>query len=320
MTTSIQHSASIGFTCRHGSTALCLTLASLLLAACGGGGPSGAASVTAENLPPCGIEGSGAHAQGCTNGPLIPPIVANGALVCTPPPTGPSAPAGPLVIGGNITGRPGTPSFIYVAEGDGKRPLLVYGPDFATSPRITGFITAQLYGIGCSSVDLTGVNGRERGVNVDQTVYLQVSATTSPPSLSGSVLDKAGTYAALTASSISGSSYDMSAPATVASAAGSWMLSDTGGNRVSVAVDSAGNVTGNYGCPFTGVLSPSPESVNLLRVQLSMTACATGAVLTGTHEGFALVMPLIGGGSQLLIWAETNDGIDFDYLLAMGRR
>jgi hypothetical protein len=320
MTTSIQHSASIGFTHWHRSTALSLMLASLLLAACGGGSPpSGVASVTAEALPPCGIEGSGAHAQGCTRGPLIPPVVVNGASVCTPPPTGPSAPAGPLVIGGNLTGRPGTPSFIYVAQGDGKHPLVVYGPELATSPTITGFIRAGLDGISCSSVDLTTVNGRELGLHVDQTVYLQVSATTRPPSLSGSLRDKAGTYA-LTASGISGSSYDMSVPATVASAAGSWILSDVKGSRVGLAVDSAGNVTGDYGCPFTGVLSPSPESVNLLRVQLSMTACATGAMLTGTHEGFALVMPLISGGSQLLIWAETNNGVDSSYVLAMGRR
>ena len=118
----------------------------------------------------------------------------------------------------------------------------------------------------------------------------------------------------------------MSVPAPVASAAGSWSLSDVRGSRVGLAVDSAGNVTGDYGCPFTGVPSPSPESVNLLKVQLSITACATGAMvngnqlLTGTHEGFALVMPLISGGSQLLIWAETNDGVDWSYVLAMGRR
>ena len=79
MTTSIQHSASIGFTRWHWSQALSLMLASLLLAACGGGGqPSAVASVTAEALPPCGIEGSGAQAQGCTRGPRIP-------LAPTPP-------------------------------------------------------------------------------------------------------------------------------------------------------------------------------------------------------------------------------------------
>jgi len=51
-------------------------LASLLLTACGGGGgdASNVAPVTAEALPPCGIEGSGAHAQGCTRGPLLPTL------------------------------------------------------------------------------------------------------------------------------------------------------------------------------------------------------------------------------------------------------
>jgi hypothetical protein len=229
-------------------------------------------------------------------------------------------PAGPLVVGGNITGRPGNPSFIYVAEGDGKHPLLVYGPDLADRSTITGFIRAALDEISCSSNDLTTVNARELGLHVDQTVYLQVSATTHPASLSGSIRDKTGGTYAFTASGVSGSSYAMSAPATVDSVAGSWMLSDISGNQVSVTVDSAGTITGNYGCPFTGVLSPSPEGVNLLRVQLSMTACPNRSMLTGTHEGFALVMPLISGGSQLLLWAETNNGVDSSYVLAIGRR
>ena len=323
MTASIQPSPSIGSTSGRWSTALSLMLASLLLTACGGSDPSSVGSVTAEAVPPCGIEGSGARVQGCIGRPLLPPPPeTDGASMCTPPPEGPSAPAGPLVIGGNITGRPGSPSFIYVAEGDGKAPLLVYGPDFSKSATVSGFVLAGLYGGWCSSVDLTTYNGIERGQPVgEQAVYLHVSATVSPPSLSGSlrVRNQADTHA-LTGSSIPGSSYDMSAPATVGSAIGSWTLSDMRGTRVNLTVDSAGNVAGDYRCPFTGVLSPSPESVNLLRLQLSMTACADGATLTGSHEGFALVMPLISGGSQLLIWAETNNGVDFSHVLAIGRR
>jgi len=275
-----------------------LTIAlATFLGACGGGGDSGSPA------------------------PVAPaPVVVN-APACTQPAEGPSAPAGPLVIGGDITGRPGNPSFIYVAEGDGKHPFLFYGPDFANSSTITGFIRVGFDARGCAGVDLSTDNGSELGLHVELPLNLQVSATTRPPSLSGSIRDKAGTYA-LTASSIPGSSYDMSAPATVASAAGFWILSDMWGSRMSVAVDSAGNVTGNYGCPFTGVLSPSPESVNLLRVQLSMTGsgCASGAVNTGPYEGFALVMPLTSGGSQLLIWAEWTDGWDSANVLAMGRR
>jgi len=79
MTASIQHSPLNGSTGWHWSTAFSLMLASLLLTACGGGGDSsGGASVTAEALPPCGIEGSGAHLQGCTRGPRLP-------LAPTPP-------------------------------------------------------------------------------------------------------------------------------------------------------------------------------------------------------------------------------------------
>src|SRR5438270_13560599 len=70
MTASIQHSPSIGSTGWRRSAALSLMLASLLLTACGGGDPGGVAPVTAESLPPCGIEGSGApHVRGCTNPP-----------------------------------------------------------------------------------------------------------------------------------------------------------------------------------------------------------------------------------------------------------
>src|SRR4051812_24483646 len=98
MTTLIQHSASIGSTSWHWSKAFSLVLASLLLTACGGSDPSRVASIKADFLPPCGIEGSGARVQGCTGGPLLPPPPeTDGASVCTPPPEGSSAPAGPLV-------------------------------------------------------------------------------------------------------------------------------------------------------------------------------------------------------------------------------
>ncbi len=280
---------------------LALSLPFAVLIACGGSDDAGPTPAPAST----------------TNPPVVSAPAPN---PCIPPPEGLPPPARPAVMGGTIAGR-NDPSFIFVAPGDGEQSLLFYGPDLASTSNVTGFVYSRRGG-GCSSSDLTTYNGRDWGRQVqDGRVYLHTATSLGPPTLSGTIRYASGTYA-FAGGPVAGSTYDAAAAAKVADVVGKWTMTNNLGTLVDIAVDVNGAVMGSdRGCSFSGALTPS-QGLNLLSLQLafSSTCPSMRETLPGTHEGFALALPLIGGGTQLLIWAETNNGVDFSYVIAIGRR
>ena len=241
------------------------------------------------------------------------------AATCTPPPEGPPPPAtGPAVMGGTIEGR-NDPSFILVARGEGETQLLFYGPDLASTSSVTGFVVAG--GSGCSGSDTTTYNGLDRSRRSSDPVYLRTTMAPSAPSLSGTIRYANATYK-LAGGPMPGSTYSAAAPPKVADVVGTWTMTNLLGASTSLSVDTSGTVTGaDQGCPLTGMVTPGQEGLNLLRLQLDVSWCSSRPSIEGaTYDGFALASPLSGGGTQLLIWSEANNGVDWDYVMAIGRR
>jgi hypothetical protein len=80
-------------------------------------------------------------------------------------------------------------------------------------------------------------------------------------------------------------------------------------------------ITGaDQGCRFSGtVTARSDESTNLLRLRLQVSLCSPQR-LDQPYEGFLAVMPMTSGGARLLMWASANNGVDLDYVAAIGSR
>lgn len=272
-----------------------------LLVACGGGGDAPTAPVAVPPATPAA--------------PVAP--VAPVAAACIAPPEGMPQSTAPAIMGGTIVRRR-DPSFIFVAPGDGKRPVLFYGPDLATASSVTGIVLARYDGWWCSSSpdpDTSTYNGIDHGSG--DRVYLYTTVMPGVPSLSGTIRYASGTYT-LVGGPVPGSTYNVAAPAKVADLVGAWTMTLLSGAPMALAVDANGALTITYqGCSMAGTATPSQEGLNLLQLQLTVSRCPSGL---SAYEGFALALPLSGGGTQLLIWAEANNGVDFDYVMAIGRR
>lgn len=295
------------------TAAIALRGASLVLllggvAACGGGGGSApaAAPLTAVSPPA-----------------TTPP------LTCETPPEG-IQPFATVVaaVGGMIVGRT-DPSFILLqapdAGGRGFDRWLIYGPDLARAPVITGVIYAG-GGSGCNSNDRTAVNGRDWGTG--DSVYLRTEIGDSGAGatlLSGGSLrlrtTPTVTYA-LTPTPLPGivTEYALS-PALLANAAGSWTLNDRFGVSMSLDVAADGALSVRYrGCSLRGNLRVGDGGVYTVTAGLEPTSC-TGSQWHGNrYEGVALAYPLATGGWQMVFALSVNNGVDFDEILALGRR
>jgi hypothetical protein len=267
----------------------------VLLAACGGGGGAPGALPAAPAAPAP-------------------------SAVCAPPTEGLPLPTVPAIVGGTIVGRKDS-SFIFVSLGDGWRPLLFYGPDLASTPSVTGFVAANYDGWSCSAPDPTAYNGIDRGRQSHDRVYMYTAVTSNVPLLTGTIRYASATYS-LTGGPVPGSTYNVGAPPQVADVVGAWTMTNHSGALTELAVDANGTLTGSdQGCALAGTATPSEEGLNLLRLQLTVSQCPSRPnTLSSIYDGFALALPLTGGGTQVLIWAETSNGVDFDYVLAIGRR
>lgn len=265
-------------------------------------------------LVACGGGGGGPGAQ-----PAAPAAPAP-STACVAPTEGLPLPTGPAIVGGTIVGRK-DPSFILVAQGDGRRPLLFYGPDLASTPSVTGVVVAVYDGWSCSAPDATAYNGIDRGRQSHDRVYLYTAVTPNVPLLTGTIRYAGATYS-LTGGPVPGSTYNVGAPAQVSAVVGAWTMTNHSGGLTGLAIDANGTVTGSdQGCSLAGTATPSEEGLNLLRLQLTVSQCPSRLnTLSSIYDGFAMALPLTGGGTQLLLWAETNDSVDFDYVLAIGRR
>lgn len=294
---------------RKSAAATALRAAALVLflgavTACGGGGGGGSAPATAPTAAP-------------------PP------LTCETPPEG-IQPFATVVaaVGGMIVGR-ADPSFILLqapdAGGRGFDRWLIYGPDLAQAPVITGVIYAG-GGFGCNSNDRTAVNGRDWGTGDSVYLHTEIGYSGAGATLlgGGSLRLRSTptvTYA-LTPRPLPGivSNYTLS-PALLANAAGSWALNDRFGVSMSLDVAADGALTVRYrGCSLRGNLRVGDGGVYRVTAGLEPTSCTGSQWHGSTYEGVALTYPLATGGWQMVFALSVSNGVDFEDVLALGRR
>jgi hypothetical protein len=214
-------------------------------------------------------------------------------------------------------------TLLYVVRRDGTK-IGIYGTNTSTAFNIAGYI--YVAGDWWSSTDPTIYNGKDWGRN-GLSVYVSASYDSTIPIVSGTIRSTSDTLS-FSGGPIPGSSYDFNRPATLATIAGRWNMTawheiSGKGNVESLDIAADGRVVGQYrGCNISGGATPSDSGKNLysLRLSFDFTTCRLWDVLDFPYEGFALAYELANGGTQLLIWAETNNGIDFSYVLASGRR
>jgi hypothetical protein len=278
----------------------------------------------------CGGDGSTASAPQPTAPPAAaPPPAAPPPLTCETPPEGiqPFATV-PAAVGGTIIGRTG-PSFILLQAPDtggrGFDRWLIYGPDLAQEPVITGVIYAS-GGVACSSNNRTAINGRDWG-NGDG-VYLRTEIGDGG---AGATLLDGGSLRLRTTPTVSYAleprplpgivpNYAIS-PALLANAAGSWTLIDKVGVSMSLDVAADGALTVRYrGCSWKGNLRVGDGGLYTVTAGLEPSSCIGSQWHGYTYEGVALAYPLATGGWQMVFALSVNNGIDSDDLLALGRR
>ena len=258
-----------------------------------------------------------------------PPTAAPPPLTCETPPEGIQPFATALAaVGGTIMGRT-DPSFILLqapdAGGRGFDRWLIYGPDLAQAPVITGVIYAG-GGVGCNSNDRTAVNGRDWGTG--DSVYLRTEIGASG---AGAALLDGGSLRYRTTPAVTYAlgprplpgivpNYALS-PALLANAVGSWTLNDRLGFGMSLDVAADGALTVRYrDCSLRGSLRVGDGGIYTVTAGLEPTSC-TGSMWRGyTYEGVALAYPLTTGGWQMVFALSVNNGVDSDEMLALGRR
>lgn len=230
----------------------------------------------------------------------------------------PLAPQSAGVFGGTIA-RGSDADLLLVVREDGTK-LGIYGTNTSTSFRIAGYL--YIGGEWRSSADPTVYNGRDWGRN-GLSVYFDASYDIATPSLSGTIRSATETLS-FAGGPIPGSSYNFNMPATVAGVVGSWNLTDEKGQALTVNIAADGSLAGQYlGCSVTGVVKPSDAGQNILDLGLSFNKAScpeNWSLLDLPHDGFVLAYQLTAGGTQLIVWAETGNGVDFSKVLAAGRR
>lgn len=243
-------------------------------------------------------------------------------FACEEPPEGQAAALPPGVFGGTIEGRK-DPSFILWSPANDElhgQALLIYGPDLASTSRISSaMMLSQKGGIGwCSGDGKPAYNAGEVDETRDAYANLAIDPATS--ALSGTLryLDSGVSYR-VSGAGLPGSTYDMKAAPQFANVAGDWLL-NFGGGAMTLSVDAGGAVRGSAGaCAFTGKLTTGGEGMNLFAMELNFTAASD--CIDRPFFRWALAMPLVGGGTQLLLWSDLQSGPFGGYLwLAIGRR
>ena len=230
----------------------------------------------------------------------------------------PLAPA-PLGVFGGTIARGSNPDLLLVVRGDGTK-LGIYGTNTSTAFGMAGYFYSGWDWR--SGSDPTVYNGKDWGRG-GLSVYVNASYDIATPSLSGTIRSATETLS-FTGGPIPGSNYKFNMPASVTSVVGSWSLTDEGGQGATLTIAADGSLVGQYlGCSMTGVVKASDSGKNFLNLGLSFDKASCPKnwyMLDLPHYGFMLAIPLMAGGTQLIMWVETNNGVDFSKVLAAGRR
>ncbi len=238
------------------------------------------------------------------------------------------AAAGPAVVGGTIAGRADS-SFILFNASNAER-IMVYGPDLAAAPVISGYVQAETHAhcvFGPSGADMGAYNGGDTSARRYDPVYLRTTVDPSVPMISGSIRYLDGATYVLSGGPLPGaaSTFAVGMSARVADVAGDWRLTDLYGNVVALTVGADGGLSGHYlGCAFTGALRPAAAGMSQFDVQFSpLDASCWVPVADTPFWGLAIAYPLAAGGWQMLLRAlasPKNYIDDAPSLLAIGRR
>jgi len=256
------------------------------VAACEGGG-GGSAPATATTPPPAATP------------PAAPP-----PLTCETPPEGIQPFASILAaVGGTIVGRT-DPSFILLqapdAGGRGFDRWLIYGPDLAQAPVITGVIYAR-GGVACDSNNRTARNGGDSGTGGG--VYLRTEIGDSG---AGAALLDGGSLRYRTTPTVTYAlqprplpgifpDYALS-PTRLANAVGPWTLNDSWGDSMSLDVAADGAFTGRYlSCSLKGNLRVGDGGLYTVSAAYEPGPCDNSGL--PPFEGVALIYFLETGGT-----------------------
>jgi hypothetical protein len=288
----------------HATRATFLTLA--LLAGCG-----------AEQNP---ASPSGGAPQGAT--PVDPPSL------CDTPPEGVMSALLPGLFGGTIVDQ-ANGNFLIVArdlygfgEVDGR---LFYGIDTVGPPKVDGVVAFQSW-IWCSGRDKRARNGIEYsfvpGGTFREGVYVHVTLGSGVTAFTGSIRAVTGANGTrrLAGGPIPGSTFDASARPILEDIAGAWDLADVLGASSAITIANDGMLAGTYRqCAVAGTVEPSRDGTNLFAVRLKKDK---GCVMGNLEDfvGYIVAIPLAAGGMRALFWAEANNGMDWDFMLAVGQR
>ena len=275
----------------------------LLLVACGGGGTN---AVPVLSSPPAAI--------------ALPPATAQAATPTCVPQEGPqAATTSPFAVGGTITGRADrsfimvtVPSHVWTNVNPSRyRRLVMYGPDLAASPVISGFVMGSDEYWCDNSV---AYNGYDVGAGGDYfaslPTYLSSTVDAQAATVSGSIRSTSATNA-LGGGPLPGAAaeYAFNRPAAIAEAVGDWSLKMLGGDTFALSIRSDGTLTETRaGKTVAGLMTPQPAGVNLFFLH------------TSENVNVVMVYPLATGGQQMLIFRETAGPMDDIPSVASGRR
>jgi hypothetical protein len=216
------------------------------------------------------------------------------------------------VLGGKLA-RQNNPDLVFVVR-DHWTQLLFYGITTARGLEIAGFIASG--GDWWTSVDPTVYNGQDWWSG--EKLYLQATHDVGVPSLEGTIRYGSGATTTFSGGPVPGSTYDYNAHADVGSVVGNWVLMDTKGQQVAVDIKPDGSVSGQERCAFSGRIEPDPGGKNILRLRFTMP-CLDPQGLSA-YDGFVLSFPMDSGTTQLLLYAESGNGMDWLALIATGLR
>lgn len=287
----------------HGP-ALATAVLALLLSACGGGGSSDALPVVGS--PPAAVVPAPTTAQSVT--PTCAPL--EGVQPAT---------TSSFAVGGTINGRADSsfvmmtvPSDMWTNLDHGKyRRLMVYGPDLATSPVVSGFVVA-FDDYSCQNA--AAYNGWEVGASGDYfaslPIYLRSIVDTQAGTVSGSIRSASATQT-LSGGPLPGAAagYAFNRPAAIAEVVGDWSLKILGGDTLTLSIRSDGTLTETRaGQTVAGRLAPHAAGVNLFFLD------------TVENVSVVMVYRLATGGQQMLIYRLTAGPMDDIPSVAIGRR
>lgn len=201
------------------------------------------------------------------------------------------------IYGGTITGASAS-AFQTLILDDGELWAL-YGTRGASAFQVRGFIQGD-GNWSQGSYSVTEV--RDFGVVPPKGGRLTARFDPAAGTISGEITDGQG-IASFSGGPIPGSLYRYDTAARLSTVEGAWRLTDLDGQTIVLGVANDGRFSANSsGCAFSGTLTPRPSGRNVF--DLSLTFGPAPCQLAGQPaKGIAVVTPLTGGQSQLIVAA-----------------